>query len=134
MQVGKAPAQWRGFLLRSTDDGKTWGQPQELPQPVAGPAKNKPLELEDGTIVAGASDEGGKQGETTATCIMPAAPSPCRIVCGSYGPVLRSERLCCCPAGKSWSVWVETSRDVGQTWQRIGNRHILLKDALKERS
>ena len=31
-KVGKTPASWRGFLLRSTDNGNTWGNPEILPE------------------------------------------------------------------------------------------------------
>jgi predicted neuraminidase len=47
---------WKGFLIRSQDDGQTWTPPEPLPKNILGPIKNKPIEL-DGKIIAGSSEE-----------------------------------------------------------------------------
>ena len=59
-QIGTSFTSWRGYFMRSSDEGKTWGSEEALPFPVVGPSKNKPLELEDGTIIVGTSDEDGQ--------------------------------------------------------------------------
>mmetsp|Transcript_29784 Transcript_29784/g.41127 ORF Transcript_29784/g.41127 Transcript_29784/m.41127 type:complete len:570 (-) Transcript_29784:82-1791(-) len=56
-KVGADPTYWKGELLRSVDDGKSWGEPEVLPEGILGPVKNKPLILPDGTILAGSSVE-----------------------------------------------------------------------------
>jgi predicted neuraminidase/cyclophilin family peptidyl-prolyl cis-trans isomerase len=56
-KVGPSPSQWRGFLARSTDGGGTWSAPEPLPAGVIGPAKNHPVELQDGTLLCGSSTE-----------------------------------------------------------------------------
>ncbi len=60
---GQKIAQWQTFIMTSADDGETWSEPQEL---VAGdssggrgPVRNKPIRLQNGRIVAGASTEHG---------------------------------------------------------------------------
>uniref|UniRef100_A0A061SIA7 Alpha-rhamnosidase-like protein n=1 Tax=Tetraselmis sp. GSL018 TaxID=582737 RepID=A0A061SIA7_9CHLO len=68
-KVGQKPLSWKGFLKRSSDDGKTWGPPEELGPGIVGPAKNKPIELEDGTILSGSSDEGGRDGKEWTTWV-----------------------------------------------------------------
>lgn len=35
-KVGKTPATWRGFLMRSADGGRTWKTPEELPEGILG--------------------------------------------------------------------------------------------------
>ena len=45
------------MLLRSTDGGRTWSPPERLPDGILGPIRNKPLELPDGTLLAGSSTE-----------------------------------------------------------------------------
>jgi predicted neuraminidase/cyclophilin family peptidyl-prolyl cis-trans isomerase len=54
---GPSPSGWRGLVMRSRDDGKTWDKPEPLPEGFVGPVKNHPLELADGTILCGSSTE-----------------------------------------------------------------------------
>jgi hypothetical protein len=43
--------------VRSKDNGRTWGAIESLPKGLFGPVKNKPVALDDGTIISGSSDE-----------------------------------------------------------------------------
>ncbi|MBN1124918.1 MAG: exo-alpha-sialidase [Sedimentisphaerales bacterium] len=56
-KLGPSPSQWWGMLMRSSDFGKTWDSPQQLPKGILGPIKNKPIQLENGTILCGSSTE-----------------------------------------------------------------------------
>mmetsp|Transcript_36248 Transcript_36248/g.86004 ORF Transcript_36248/g.86004 Transcript_36248/m.86004 type:complete len:412 (+) Transcript_36248:126-1361(+) len=56
-KVGHSPEEWKGRVVRSSDGGRTWSPPEELPKGIMGPAKNKPLVLADGTILSGSGDE-----------------------------------------------------------------------------
>ncbi len=56
-KTGHSPQTWRGYLKRSSDNGVTWGSPEHLGNGIIGPAKNKPIQLDDGTILAGSSRE-----------------------------------------------------------------------------
>ncbi len=56
-KVGPDPQQWWGMLKTSQDGGKTWSIAARLPEGIAGPIKNKPLELESAMILCGASTE-----------------------------------------------------------------------------
>lgn len=56
-KVGPSPSTWWGMLTTSTDGGKTWTEPKRLPDGMAGPIKNKPIQLEDGTILCPSSTE-----------------------------------------------------------------------------
>lgn len=56
-KCGPSPSSWWGMLAESADGGKTWSHPRRLPEDIYGPIKNKPFELEDGTIVCGSSTE-----------------------------------------------------------------------------
>ena len=58
-KVGPSPSEWWGMLKTSTDGGRTWSAAQRLPDGVLGPIKDKPIQLPDGTILAGSSTEGG---------------------------------------------------------------------------
>lgn len=56
-KAGKNPQQWSGLLKRSYDDGISWSEAEALPAGILGPVKNKPLLLEDGTLLCGSSIE-----------------------------------------------------------------------------
>jgi predicted neuraminidase len=56
-RVGPDPRTWWTMLARSTDEGRSWSKPVRLPDGILGPIKNKPVQLTDGTILAGSSTE-----------------------------------------------------------------------------
>lgn len=56
-KVGPSPSQWWGMLMRSTDGGRTWSEPLRLPEEIAGPIKNKPVQLPNGDLLCPSSTE-----------------------------------------------------------------------------
>jgi len=48
-----------GKVITSSDNGHTWSKPKELPKGFVGPIVNKPVYMDDGTIIAGGSLQGG---------------------------------------------------------------------------
>jgi len=60
-KVGPSPSEWWGMLTTSKDDGETWSNPQKLGRSkhgdLLGPIKNKPVQLENGTILCPTSIE-----------------------------------------------------------------------------
>lgn len=56
-KVGPTPKDWWGEFIVSKDNGHTWSKPQKLEGKLLGPIKNKPIQLADGTILSGSSDE-----------------------------------------------------------------------------
>ena len=56
-KVGPSPQTWRGMVITSTDDGRTWSKPRRLPDGILGPIKNKPVELADGSWLSPSSTE-----------------------------------------------------------------------------
>lgn len=58
-KVGPDPGHWWGMTMTSTDGGHIWSWPARLPQGILGPAKNKPIELADGTLLSPSSTEQG---------------------------------------------------------------------------
>ncbi len=56
-KVGPSPREWWGMLRTSTDNGKSWSQPERLPDGILGPIKNKPIQLANGTILSPSSTE-----------------------------------------------------------------------------
>lgn len=58
-KVGPSPEAWWGMMKMSEDDGQTWTEPQRLPEGFLGPVKNKPVQLDGGTILCPSSVEKG---------------------------------------------------------------------------
>src|SRR5262245_9744026 len=56
-KVGPSPQTWWGMVKSSADGGRTWSSARRLPDGILGPIKNKPVRLDDGTILASASTE-----------------------------------------------------------------------------
>jgi predicted neuraminidase len=56
-KAGPSPRTWWGMVRSSTDDGRTWTDPEQLAAGILGPIKNKPVQLSDGTILSGSSVE-----------------------------------------------------------------------------
>lgn len=54
---GPNPREWKGLYASSTDRGETWSKGQSLADGVLGPIKNKPLVLDNGTILSPSSTE-----------------------------------------------------------------------------
>ena len=59
-KVGIKPRSWSGMRIVSGDGGRHWGRPEPLPKGFCGPAKNKPLQLDNGGILCPSSTESGR--------------------------------------------------------------------------
>jgi predicted neuraminidase len=58
-KVGATTHDWWGEVRTSADGGVTWTDARKLPDGIIGPAKNKPVQLANGTIVSPSSTESG---------------------------------------------------------------------------
>ena len=60
-KIGPSPREWWGMIITSADQGKSWSSPRKLGTgpngDLIGPVKNKPIQLEDGTIICPSSRE-----------------------------------------------------------------------------
>ena len=56
-KAGPKPDNWTGLVRTSTDRGKTWSKPEMMPAGFFGPVRAKPMQLANGTILAGTSVE-----------------------------------------------------------------------------
>ena len=132
-KVGPNPVEWWGLLRLSEDNGKTWGPARRLPDGILGPIKNKPVQLKDGTILAGSSTEGHKEApswrihfersrdngltwekiavEQPATGPASIQPSILTLKDGGLMSVGRT---------KNGKVFSTTSNDQGLTWSKVG--------------
>ena len=57
-KVGPNVPGWKGFLITSKDNGKTWSKPAALQEGFLGPIKNKPVLLANGELWCPSSTEG----------------------------------------------------------------------------
>jgi predicted neuraminidase len=56
-KVGPHPFSWWGKYKISTDNGKSWSDPQKLPNSFIGPVRNKPVLLNNGELLCPSSTE-----------------------------------------------------------------------------
>jgi len=56
-KVGPSPSEWWGMIITSSDRGGSWSKPRRLPEGILGPIKNKPVQLQDGSLLCGSSTE-----------------------------------------------------------------------------
>lgn len=56
-KAGPKPDNWTGFGRTSNDNGKTWSEVEMMPAGFFGPVRAKPIQLANGTILAGTSVE-----------------------------------------------------------------------------
>lgn len=59
-KVGPNTREWWGMLKISSNGGEKWSKAYRLPTKVLGPIKNKPILLDDGTLICPSSTEVGR--------------------------------------------------------------------------
>ncbi|MFT5471403.1 MAG: putative neuraminidase [Verrucomicrobiales bacterium] len=127
-KVGPDPANWWGEAITSYDRGRTWRDRRRLPEGIDGPVKNKPILLDDGTLLCGSSTENegwrvhfeltkdfGKSWTrigpiNDASKFNAIQPTILRYADG------RLQILCRSQEGKIVTAW---SKDQGQTWSAM---------------
>lgn len=129
-KVGPTPSTWWGMLTVSSDHGKTWSAPVRLPEHIDGPVRNKPLLLENGSLLCGSSTEfdGWRvhfemTSDRATTWQRTSAIHDGRQI-GAIQPTLLRHRdgsiqaLCRNQDGNG-KVLSTVSRDQGQTWSEL---------------
>ncbi|MEP7259269.1 MAG: sialidase family protein [Flavitalea sp.] len=56
-KVGPSPREWWGLMKYSSDNGVNWSGAESLPDGFLGPIKNKPVKLDDGSLLHPSSTE-----------------------------------------------------------------------------
>lgn len=56
-KVGLKPWSWWGRYRLSRDNGRTWSASRRIPGTMVGPVRNKPIQLPNGNLLCGSSDE-----------------------------------------------------------------------------
>ncbi len=133
-KAGENPREWSGLIKRSTDGGKTWSAKELLPAGILGPIKNKPILLQDGSLVCGSSIESWE----TWACWMEITRDggrswnkfgplyPPTELNGIIQPTLFLDRegnvrMLCRSTRKIGYICTATSLDGGKTWSPVKN-------------
>ncbi|MCS7032657.1 MAG: exo-alpha-sialidase [Phycisphaerae bacterium] len=128
-KIGPSPSKWWGMLQTSQDGGRTWSAPDRLPAPLLGPAKNKPVQLSDGTIISPGSVEGDigwrvyfetsvDGGRTFSAGPFVDQPPDLKAL----QPTIlihsdtRLQAICRTTGGRLFQTW---SEDAGKTWSKL---------------
>lgn len=56
-KIGPNPSEWWGMVRISNNSGGSWSSAIRLPEGILGPIRAKPVELPNGTLIAGSSTE-----------------------------------------------------------------------------
>lgn len=128
-KVGPSPSRWRGMAKTSPDDGRTWSDPHPMPEGIVGPAKNKPVQLPDGDVIAPSSIESAEgwrvcfpRSRDGGLTWLPAEPVPQEPGLKATQPTLLDhgggtiQALGRTTAGRLFETW---SRDAGLTWSGL---------------
>jgi predicted neuraminidase len=133
-KVGPTPRTWWGMKRTSRDDGKTWGAAERLPDGILGPIKNKPLRLDDGTIISPSSTESDEEpsrwrvhferssdGGKTWTIVRPQPSVSAREFDAIQPSILRhpGNRLQAVGRTRDQYVFQTWSNDNGRTWDPV---------------
>ena len=133
-KVGPSPTTWWGMVRTSRDNGRSWSEARRLPDGVLGPVKNKPVRLDDGTIVSGSSTESpdaanlwrvhferSTDSGATWTIVRP-APVTEGTEIGAIQPSIlihKDGRLQAVGRSRSQRVFETWSSDKGRTWSPV---------------
>lgn len=127
-KVGPSPGAWWGMMMTSDDNGRTWSNPHRLPEGILGPIKDKPVQLANGDILSGSSDESkgrtlhfersrdlGKTWQATPPVVCDPEIGPIQP-CILFHPDGKLQSLGRTKVGKVFEAW---SADDGKTWSKI---------------
>ncbi|MCF0209451.1 MAG: exo-alpha-sialidase [Bacteroidaceae bacterium] len=136
-KLGINPRDWDGWIVRSSDGGKSWSKREQLPKGILGPVKNKifedgtrliaPTSLEEGgwRIYFELSDDGGKTWRKTADVDAPLTEAPAaeagKKVNAIQPAILKLDdgRLAAVARTRSERVGISFSDDKGETWSKL---------------
>ena len=125
-KVGPSPRAWWGETRTSTDNGRTWSAAVKLPPGILGPIRAKPVELPDGSLLAGSSTEDAgwvvHMERFAADAWRRSGPLNDPSEFGAIQPTIlvhsktRLQILCRSRQGVITQAW---SEDGGETWGRM---------------
>jgi predicted neuraminidase len=125
-KVGPSPRAWWGETRTSSDNGRTWSAAVKLPAGILGPIRAKPVELQDGSLLAGSSTEDAgwvvHMERFAADAWRRSGPLNDASEFGAIQPTIlmhskaRLQILCRSRQGVITQAW---SEDGGDTWSRL---------------
>lgn len=128
-KVGPSPSTWWGMLMQSDDHGSNWSKPVRLPDDIAGPIKNKPVELSDGRLLCGSSteDKGWRVHLETTTDLGKTWSRTDPINDGKTSQAIQPSILThaggklqiLCRSGDTGKIVESWSDDSGKTWSKL---------------
>ncbi len=126
-KIGPNVAGWKGYMIRSNDNGKTWSSRESLPEGFLGPIKNKPVLINDVLVCPSSTEKDGWKvhfeytKDNGKTWTKSAAINDGKNVSAIQPSILnykdgRVQVLC---RSKNRAINESWSNDAGKTWSAI---------------
>jgi len=127
-KAGPSPQTWTGYVRHSKDNGKTWSPSEMIPAGLLGPVRAKPIQLADGTILAGTSVESykswasyvdrssddGKTWTRHGPIVIPNKPHS--LIQPTLFETKDGQIVAMCRSSKTGRIAQSESKDAGKTW------------------
>ncbi|WP_372649475.1 exo-alpha-sialidase [Draconibacterium sp.] len=128
-KVGPSPNDWRGMVMHSSDEGKSWSAHEKLPEGILGPIRNKPIQLSSGVILSPSSTEETHElwkahierstdGGQTWTIIAIPSPDSVKVIQPTL-LVYSDQRIQALLRSNQNVVMESWSYDQGKTWSEV---------------
>lgn len=124
-KAGPSPSTWWGMLMTSPDGGRAWSPPGRLPEGIAGPIKNKPVQLASGDLLCPTSSEDDgwrvhfeRTGDLGRTWSRTGAINDGKVI-GAIQPSILfhgGDRLQAIGRTRQGKLFTVESGDAGRTW------------------
>lgn len=128
-KVGPSPENWQGYFIHSTDAGTTWSSPTLIPEHISGPTRNKPVAVNNTTLLIPGSTESRESWQINFNILhektIIEVPNPSRYQCIQPCLLRHSDTAFSALCRTRHGFIARTaSNDSGKTWAALTLTHL----------